>query len=499
MKLKKYSNVIKVGLATSILSIPGYTGVMKAYGEPIKENEPNFLFILIDDLGWKDLGCMGSDYYETPNIDKFSKEGVLFTNAYAPAANCAPSRACIISGQNTPRHGIYTVANSDRGDARCRRLVPQPNNVTLPDENITFAEALKTKGYRTASIGKWHVGEDPCTQGIDVNIGGSHAGHPKSYISPYRNKNLPDGPKGEYLTDRLTREAMNFMESSKDQPFCLYLPYYTVHTPLQGKKELIEKYKRKGGKPGQDNASYAAMVECADANIGLLLKKLDQLGLRENTFVVLFSDNGGLAGISSQQPLRAGKGSYYEGGIREPLIIRWPKKIKGGWVSDEPVSGLDFYPTFLDVANMEKPASKVLDGESLLPLLTHKKHLKREALYWHFPIYLQGVNPLRDQARDPLFRTRPGSVIRMGDWKLHEYFEDGTLELYNLKKDEGETNNVAKTYPGKTKKLLKKLRSWRNNIKAPVPSELNPKFDSEFEKKARQSRLKKFESKIHGK
>lgn len=496
MKFKNYSDTLRLGLITSLLAVPGYSGVMKAHAEDVNIEKPNFLFILIDDLGWKDLGCMGSDFYETPNIDKFSQEGVMFTNAYAHAANCAPSRACIISGQNTPRHGIYTVGSSERGDARTRKLIPEPNNETLADENITFGEALKKAGYHTASMGKWHVGEDPRTQGFDVNVGGSHAGHPSSYVSPYRNKNLPDGPDGEYLTDRLTQEAMNFLEKSKDEPFCLYLPYYTVHTPLQGKKELIEKYKRKGGEPGQDNAAYAAMVECADTNIGKLLDKLDQLGLRENTFVVLFSDNGGLAGISSQAPLRGGKGSYYEGGIREPLMIRWPNKIKGGWVCDEAVSGLDFYPTFLDAAGVDVPENKILDGESLLPLLTKGKHLKREALYWHFPIYLQGVNPLRDQARDPLFRTRPGTVMRMGDWKLHEYFEDGTLELYNLKTDLGETNNVASEYPRITRKMLKKMRKWRKEMDAPVPVQKNPKYDEQHEKKAAERRLQKFANKV---
>ncbi|PCH71359.1 MAG: aryl-sulfate sulfohydrolase [Bacteroidales bacterium] len=477
---------IRIGLVVILACL----GASNFAAEKKKQEKPNFLFILIDDLGWKDLGCMGSKYYETPNIDKLATEGVSFTNAYAPAANCAPSRACILSGQNTPRHGIYTVGSSERGDSRSRKLIPVENKTTLTDANLTFAEVLKGEGYRTGSIGKWHVGNDPRTQGFDVNIAGSHAGHPKSYFSPYKNKNLIDGPEGEYLTDRLTCEAIQFLKESKDQPFCLYLPYFTVHTPIQGKKELIEKYKAKGGEKGQNNAAYAAMVESVDQNIGKLMQSLDDLGLAENTMLVFFSDNGGIAKISSQRPLRAGKGSYYEGGIREPMIIRWPKKIKGEQECDVPVSGLDFYPTFLEAAGVSLPKGKILDGESLIPMLTEGKSLQREALYWHFPIYLQAIHPILDEARDPLFRTRPGSVIRVGDWKLHEYFEDGGIELYNLKEDLGEKENLVKKFPKKAKKLLRMLTKWRQKMNAPIPEEPNPQYDRDFEIQLIEKKLK---------
>jgi arylsulfatase A-like enzyme len=490
--VKNNSWKIWIGLAASMAFFPFYleagNGVIK---EQSKE-KPNFLFILIDDLGWKDLGYMGSEYYETPNIDKLASQGVSFTNAYAPAANCAPSRACILSGQNTPRHGIYTVGSSERGDTRSRKLIPVENTTTLADSNLTFAEMLKGAGYRTGSIGKWHLGENPKTQGFDVNIAGSHDGHPKSYFSPYKNKNLSDGSEGEYLTDRLTSEAIQFLEESKDQPFCLYLPYFTVHTPIQGKKELIEKYKTKEGGDGQSNAAYAAMVESADQNIGKLMQSLEELGLVENTMVVFFSDNGGIAKISSQKPLRAGKGSYYEGGIREPMIIRWPKKIDGGQVCEVPVTGLDFYPTFLEASGVSLPEGKILDGVSLIPMLIEGKSLQRDALYWHFPIYLQSIHPLLDEARDPLFRTRPGSVIRMGDWKLHEYFENGEIELYNLKDDQGEKVNLADKYPKKVKKLYEKLSKWRQKTNAPIPDNLNPEYDKEFEKTNTEQRLKRF-------
>lgn len=446
----------------------------------LKKKNPNIIFILIDDLGWKDVGYMGSQYYETPNINKLAASGVAFNNAYAPAANCAPSRACIMSGQNTPRHGIYTVGSSERGKARTRKLIPIANTVSLADSVITLAEALKTAGYTTAHIGKWHLGEDPCTQGFDLNIAGSHAGHPKSYFSPYKNHNLEDGPEGEYLTDRLTNEAIKFIKSKAsdkcENPFFLYMPYFTVHTPLQGKEALIEKYKNKQGAKGQNNPVYAAMVESADQNIGHILNTLQEEGLWENTLILFFSDNGGIAGISSQYPARAGKGSYYEGGIREPMIVSWPSTLPSGKTINEPVSGLDFYPTLLEAASIMPEKDQILDGESLFPLMLENKKLSREALYWHFPIYLQAYNPRKDQARDPLFRTRPGSVMRMGKWKLHEYFEDGALELYNLEEDPGEWNNLAESMPQKTDELHRFLKKWRRKNNAPVPTKLNPNY-----------------------
>ncbi|MBI9061120.1 MAG: sulfatase [Marinilabiliaceae bacterium] len=446
----------------------------------LKNKKPNIVFILIDDLGWKDVGYMGSHYYETPNIDKLAASGVVFTNAYAPAANCAPSRACIMSGQNTPRHGIYTVGSSERGEAHTRKLIPTPNTVTLADSVVTLAESLKAAGYKTAHMGKWHLGEDPCTQGFDLNIAGSHAGHPKSYFSPYKNHQLTDGPAGEYLTDRLTNEAISFVKANASsdtrQPFFLYLPYYTVHTPLQGKEALIRKYKQKEGSKGQKNAVYAAMVESADHNIGRLLDALKEEGLTGNTMVIFFSDNGGIANISSQYPLRAGKGSYYEGGIREPMIISWEGQLPQSKRIDAPVSGLDFYPTILDVAGIKRDKEQILDGESLLALMRKDKPLKREALFWHFPIYLQAIHPVNDQARDPLFRTRPGSVMRQGKWKLHEYFEDGGLELYNLEEDPGEVHNLGNKYPEKVKELHQLLKTWRQATQAPVPTMTNPDY-----------------------
>ncbi len=463
--MKSFINIV-LALVVSLLA------TANVWSKDKKEQRPNIVFILIDDLGWKDVGYMRSEYYETPNIDALAANGVVFMNAYAPASNCAPSRACMVSGQNTPRHGIYTVGSSERGKAHTRKLIPIQNTKTLADSIVTISDVLKAEGYITAQIGKWHLGDDPCTQGFDINVAGTHAGHPKSYFSPYRNTKLEDGPEGEYLTDRLTNEAIRFINETKaessGQPFFLYLPYYTVHTPLQGKADLIQKYERKEVVNGQGNAVYAAMVESADENVGRLLQALKQEGILENTLLIFFSDNGGIANVSSQSPARAGKGSYYEGGIREPLIISWPKYLPKDKVVQTPVTGLDFFPTIMEAAGIITSNERLLDDESLLSLMKNDEPLQREAMYWHFPIYLEAINPSKDQARDPLFRTRPGSVMRKGKWKLHEYFEDGGLELYNLEEDPGESHNLAEELPELTIELLQQLRDWREMIIPPV-------------------------------
>ncbi|MCL6295297.1 sulfatase [Jejuia spongiicola] len=435
---------------------------------------PNIVLILVDDLGWSDTSFMGNPVYETPNLDKLSNESVVFSNAYAPAANCAPSRACIMSGKNTPFHGIYTVGSSERGKSKNRKLIPTKNTVTLSDSIVTIAEALKKHGYTSASIGKWHLGEDPKTQGFNINVAGSHAGHPKSYFSPYKNKNIEDGTKGEYLTDRITNEAINFISANKEKPFFLYLPYFTVHTPLQGKQHLIEKYKSKIKNDQRFNPMYGAMVESMDDNVGKLLNSLKTLKIEENTIVIFMSDNGGLASVSTQFPLRAGKGSYYEGGIRVPCIIKWPKKIEKTKKTNAVISGLDIFPTLMDIVNDKNDYN--LEGTSLLPLLTENKSVKERSLVWHFPIYLQGVNTKKDDARDSLFRTRPGSVIRKGKWKLHEYFENGELELYDLDTDIGERINLIEDNQEKAQELLDELNTWREARQAPVPKELNPDY-----------------------
>ncbi|WP_242203586.1 sulfatase [Aestuariivivens insulae] len=448
-----------------------------------EEQKPNIIFINVDDLGWKDVGYMGSNYYETPNIDRLSAEGMVFTQGYAGASNCAPSRACLMSGQNTPRHGVYTVSPSARGKSQTRKLIPTPNTDTLADSIVTMAEMLKMAGYTTGTFGKWHLSDNPLNDGFDVNVGGNHRGNPgrNGYEAPYNKlPNLELAPEGENLTDRLTTEAIKFIEANKANPFFLYLPYYAVHSPLMGKKELIKKYKKKGGNNGQDNPVFAAMVENVDANIGRLLKVLDDLNLSENTLLVFTSDNGGIRATSNQAPLRAGKGSYYEGGTRVPYIVRWPAIIKGGTKNETPIVNMDFFPTFMEMAQVSLP-EKVLDGASILPLLKGAS-IKERPLFWHFPIYLQAYDPNEDDGRDPLFRTRPGSTIVFNNWKLHHYFEDDAIELYNLETDLGERHNLAESNPQKAKELFEMLNNWRRKIKAPIPKELNPDYDPNFKK-----------------
>jgi arylsulfatase A-like enzyme len=438
---------------------------------------PNIVLIVADDLGWKDVGFMGSTYYETPHLDQLARGGMAFTQAYAAAANCAPSRASLMTGQYATAHGIYTVGSSERGDSRTRRIIPVKNMTTLRSDFFTLAEALQEAGYTTASIGKWHLGEDPCSQGFDVNLGGSLRGHPNSYFAPYGGPDL-EAPQGEYLTDRLTEEALRFMRQNSRRPFFLYLPYYAVHTPIQGKDSLVQKYLEKDEGPCQSHAAYAAMVDNLDRCVGLLLAELDQLKLRENTLVIFTSDNGGIREISCQEPLRAGKGSYYEGGIRVPLIFSWPGMIQPGSRTDEPVINIDFFPTLMELTGRKAPAD--LDGLSLWPLLTRKEELPERALYFHFPVYLQAYRAGYDDGRDPLFRTRPGSVVRKGEWKLHYYYEDEGTELYNLNTDPGERINLATVYPGKSEELRILLNEWLEKEEAPVNFDPNPKFDEEY-------------------
>ena len=441
------------------------------------QEKPNIVYINIDDLGWTDLACYGSTYYETPNIDRLMTQGIKFTDAYASASNCAPSRAGLMSGQYSPRYGIYTVGTSVRGQSKDRKLIPVKNKTTLPDSIVTVAEVLKKSGYITASMGKWHIGDDPRTQGFDVNVGGNHAGHPKRYFSPYKNKNIEDGPQGEYLTDRLTDEGIRFIRNNKDRPFFLYMTYYTVHTPLQGKEYLIEKYKKKSGSNYHNHATYAAMVEAMDSNVGRLIHTLEELGLTQNTLIIFTSDNGGVYAVSKQFPLKYGKGSYYEGGTRVPLIIRWDGKIKPNTISKTPVINLDFYPTILEITKTVVEKNHTLDGVSLTPILFKEKKIKKRPIFWHFPIYLEARRKAKElSGRDILFRTRPGSAMRYGKWKLHQYFEDEAVELYNLENDISETRDISKDKPRIAAKLLKMLNAWRKEVHAPIPAKLNPEY-----------------------
>jgi len=450
-------------------------GFYTAYSQDWTGAKPNIVFILADDMGWKDPGYTGNNYHETPRIDSLAKQGVVFTNAYANAPNCAPSRASLMTGQYSPRHGIFTVASPERGKSENRKLIPPENTRELAPSFITFPELLKEAGYATASIGKWHLGgtaeTNPLAQGFDLNIGGDQRGSPKSHFSPYQNNNLTDGPEGEYLTDRLTDEALKFIKDNRESPFFLYLTHFAVHTPLQGKRELVEKYEDKPPPEGRHNAKYAAMMESFDESVGRVLDQLESLNLMENTLVVFFSDNGPYYRASEATPLRGSKGMLYEGGVREPLIVYWKGHTQIGTQIDEPVIGTDFYPTFLDLAGIKKPVSLVLDGESLVPLLHKGKGLGKRALYWHFPAYLEPYGGMTQK-----WRQVPASSIRMGDWKLIENFETGALELYNLAEDIGESRNLVSERPAKAKALYKALKKWRKKTNAPEPTQLNPEY-----------------------
>lgn len=442
-------------------------------------SKPNILFILVDDMGYNDPSYMGSDFYETPNIDKLAKEGVMFTQAYANAPNSAPSRSCIMTGLYTPRHGVYTVAPSTRGKSKDRKIIPIATADSVASSFVSIAEALSKEGYISGSFGKWHMGEDengghtgPISQGFSINVGGNKAGHPYTYFYPYakdgkKHINLEGGQKGEYLTDRLTNEAIKFIKKEgHKQPFFVYLSHYAVHSPLQAPQALIDKYKAK--KPGKyhKNPIYAAMIEDLDTNIGRVLKTLDDENLANNTIVVFFSDNGGSEPITDNFMLRGGKGMPYEGGIREPLIIRYPGVTKPGSICTKPVIGTDLYPTFINIAG-GKPA-KNLDGKDIFKLM---KTSKSRDLFWHFPAYLQGYKGMQGK-----WRATPFSIIRSGDWKLIYFYEDKHIELYNLKIDIKEEHECSLRYPQISKKLKSKLDKWLKKTNAPIPTLPNPDY-----------------------
>ena len=448
---------------------------------------PNIVFILVDDLGWADVGCYGSDLHGTPNIDRLAQEGMRFTDAYAAAPVCSPTRASIMTGKYPARLHMTIWYESSANPPLNRRLIPPVTQGNMPHEQVTIAEVLKKAGYFTAHVGKWHLGNAshyPETQGFDVNIGGTFWGAPTTFFYPYGGPSrwggeyryvphLEFGKEGEYLTDRLTDEALRIMERTKDKPFFLNLWYHTVHTPIEGKPNLVEYYKRKV-KPGMhhQNYEYAAMVHSLDENVGRILAKIKELGIKDNTIVIFFSDNGGYINkfktkaVTDNYPLRSGKGSLYEGGTREPLIVRWPGVTKAGSVCRQPVISMDFYPTILEMTGLDGDSehNADMDGLSIAALLKNPNaRLKRKELYWHYPHYYPTTSPV--------------SSIRQGDWKLIEYFEDERVELYNLKKDIGEVNNLAEKMPKRAEELRKCLDLWRKNVNAQMPVP-NPKYHS---------------------
>lgn len=444
------------------------------------ERPLNVVMILADDLGWTDLTGYGSDLHETPEIDRFARESMKFTHAYAAAPICSPTRAAWMTGKYPARlHMTIWHEYALRGPDRGRRLVPPRAEANLPHAELTLAEALKAAGYRTLHVGKWHLGDAghfPETQGFEVNIGGTMWGAPATFFYPYRGPfgsrkepryvpDLHDGKEGEYLTDRLTDEALELIEASKDAPFFLNLSFHTVHTPIEGKPELVSYFQEKV-RPDRNhhNPTYAAMVRSLDENVGRVLRRLDALGLRERTIVIFTSDNGGVVHrtgsgwVTTNAPLRSGKGSLYEGGIRVPLIVRWPGVTEAGSVSDVPVSTQDFVPTLVEGLGLSVEAERVeaMDGVSLLSVLRGgTATLDRRALFWHYPHYYP--------------TTTPVSAMRSGDWKLLFFYEDRRVELYDLEDDPGEKNDLSKVRPEITRSLRGRLEEWLRDVGAQLP------------------------------
>ena len=445
---------------------------------PASAEKLNFVFILVDDWGWADAGVQGSDFFETPNIDRLAREGMRFTQAYAAAAICSPTRAAILTGKSPARLDM-TIWHEGavRGGPKNRRLLPAKAEANLPLAEVTLAELFKKEKYFTAHIGKWHLGKAafyPETQGYDENIGGTYWGAPATFHWPYRgpwSKNDPElryvpvgaGKQGDYLTDQLTDNALRIIAQQKDRPFFLSLWFHTVHTPIEGKPALVKQFEKKPPGKIHSHAEYAAMLASLDENIGRVLRQLDDLKLAGRTVVILTSDNGGVdfpTAKSSNRPptrnapFRSGKGTLYEGGLRVPLIIRWPGRTKPGTECAAQVTSQDFFPTLADALGQTDAPRH--DGVSLLPLLKNPKALlNREALFWHYPHYYP--------------RMTPASAIRAGDWKLIHNYEDNRMELFNLKNDPAETKNLAAAQPAKAEDLRKRLNSWRKETDAKAP------------------------------
>ncbi len=454
----KYSAILLTLIGVSLLSA--------------KENKrANIVLFLIDDLGWKDLGCYGSTYYRTPNIDKLAAQGVRFTNGYAACAVCSPTRAALLTGKHPARLMLTEWLPSGRWNPQSK-LRSGRFLRALPLEERTLPEALRSADYRSCIIGKWHLGGEPFNtarhHGFDVAIAANDHGNPGNFFHPYKGRwkipttkfqaewqVLTGGKSGEYLTDRLTDEAVEFIEENQNRSFFLYLSHYAVHTPLQAKKAMVKKYESIPKSQRQGKPVYAAMVESVDQSVGRVMDTLEKLNLTEDTLFIFTSDNGGFAGATNHAPLRGNKGSYYEGGIRVPLILRWPGKAKAGTQCDTPVISMDIYPTCLRAAGLEQHPSQHRDGHDLSPLLnSSKSSLKRTSLHWHYPHYNSHPHAV------------PSSVIRKGDWKLIETFDPKSLQLYNLSEDLSETMNLAEEKSSTLKNLHAELEAWRQKVGA---------------------------------
>ncbi len=466
--------------------------------EEADASKPNVVLFVVDDLGWVDVGCNGSAFHRTPNVDRLAADGMRFTHAYAACPVCSPTRAALMTGQYPARLHLTDWIPGNRQFA-LRRVLPPEFRQELPLEELTIAEQLQAAGYVTAQIGKWHLGGegyDPTQQGFDVRIAGDELGSPRSYFAPYVGRDgrtipgLEDAPPGEYLTDRLTSEAEQFIEANRARPFFLYLPHFAVHTPLKAKDDKVAKYRAAPKPPGlQSNPIYASMVESMDESLGRIVAKLDALGLSDNTLVVFTSDNGGLATIegpdtpaTNNAPLREGKGYLYEGGIRVPLIAKWPGRVKPGATSHVPTSSIDIPPTI--AAACDAPFEKQLDGVSLLPVLEQSGKLPAHDLYWHYPHYSnQG--------------GKPGGAIVSGDYKLIEFYEDGRRELFDLSQNANESQNLIEQEPQRASALAERLADWLQSVNADMPTP-NPDYTPDGQDKQGHVLLPGKNALIHG-
>jgi arylsulfatase A-like enzyme len=499
MLSSKYTQLQSAALL--VLLVPSISTLAAMPSARAAVKRPNIILFLIDDLGWADLGVTGSTFYETPNVDALAKAGAFFTDAYAANPVCSPTRASILTGKYPSRIGLTNHSGYNGPKGPDHQLMPPEIVGNMPPEDTTLAEALQGAGYTTAHIGKWHLQAHhdtsrdhfPQASGFDVNIAGHRGGHPNSFYYPYKGTTHPaydvpdleDGKAGDYLTDVLTDRAIGFLEAQadNDQPFFLNMWYYTVHTPIQPRKDKLQKYQKKAKAMGlnatmqdalpdhqslthahQDNAAYACMVESMDENIGRILGRVKSLGLEQDTLIVFLSDNGGLSTGSGAMsptscfPLRAGKAWVYEGGIRSPLIIKLPGVVKAGQQIAEPAISTDIYPTILQLAGLPLRPEQHLDGVSLQPLLTGKKEsLDREAIYFHYPHY-HHINTMG-----------PAGAVRRGDFKLVEVFETGKVELYNLRDDIGEQHDLATEMPELAEELTHLLHDWREMSGAVMP------------------------------
>lgn len=472
--MKNHTNKI-IGIGITTLALLG-----SDCSPENKQELPNFLIILVDDLGSQDVGPYGQKIIQTPNIDRLAEEGIRWTNAYSSCPVCSPTRVALLTGKNQARVGItgHITAIGRHRHPENSRIIPPDDFMDLPLSEVILPKALKPAGYTSISIGKWHVGREghwPTDLGFDENIGGWTHGSPPGFFYPYKNPDLPwnssiptlqGGEPGEYLTDRETMEAIRFLHKNKNNPFLLYLAHYAVHTPLEAPGELVEKYIPIVEGSGIDPI-YAAMVEKVDNNLGLLMKTLVELNLSDNTVIIFTSDNGALKTVGDRQvtdlkPFRASKGHLYEGGIRVPLIIRWPKIIKQGLISDNVTISEDIYATIIDIAGAGASPGSPLDGRSLVNDFDGRIMDNTIELHWYYPHYSPQGN-------------RPGAAIRYGDFKLIEFYDPPVVELFNLKEDIGETTNLSEVLPELSTELKNKLHAWLHSTSSKMHT-LNPHY-----------------------